>query len=278
MKYTVGTLAKLFGVSTNTIRRYSEMGYIIPRKDKDSKYNYYDIYDVNRIVEVRMYRKFGLSHDEIKKIVESDIKGIVDSFEKRLTTMENEINKLKALQNMFKANMIMIKRIEEYESGYIMQDVEATYYIEYQKEQRLFEEQERLKSIQNFMYCLPETKEVLIFKKHDIIKNKFECSFGVAAKKKDIDKFNIEINKYMTFLPVQKCIYFPMKTYFGGNEVTKINNDIRKEKFESALNYLKSTNHILNNDILGFNITSFMENNTRFNYTLMCLPVVEIRN
>ena len=149
MKYTVGTLAKLFGVSTNTIRRYSEMGYIIPRKDKYSKYSYYDIYDVNRIVEVRMYRKFGLSHDEIKKIVKSDVTGIVDSFEKRLDIMENEINKLKALRNMFKANMIMIKRIEEYESGYITQNVEATYYIEYQKEQKLFEEQERLKSIQN---------------------------------------------------------------------------------------------------------------------------------
>ncbi len=65
--------------------------------------------------------------------------------------MENEINKLKALRNMFKANMIMIKRIEEYESGYITQNVEATYYIEYQKEQKLFEEQERLKSIQNLL-------------------------------------------------------------------------------------------------------------------------------
>ncbi len=277
MKYTVGTLAKLFGVSTNTIRRYSEMGYIIPRKDKYSKYSYYDIYDVNRIVEVRMYRKFGLSHDEIKKIVKSDVTGIVDSFEKRLDIMENEINKLKALRNMFKANMIMIKRIEEYESGYITQNVEATYYIEYQKEQKLFEEEERLKSIQNFMYCLPETKEVLIFKKNDIMKSKFECSFGVAAKKKDIDEFNIEINKYMTFLPAQKCIYFPIKTYFGGNEVTKINNNIKKEKFENALSYLKNTNYTLNNDILGFNITSFMENNSRFNYTLICLPVSEIR-
>lgn len=275
MKYTVGSLAKLFGVSSNTIRRYADMGYITPETDKNNNYSYYNAFDVNKIVGVRMYRKFGFSHDEIKKIFESDVNNVVESFQSRLAVMDEEIERLKSLRSMFNANMIMIKRIDEYESGFIEQEVEATYYVEYQKDNRLLKERERLKSIQKFMYSLPQTKEVLIFKRNDIINEIYSCSFGFAAKKKDINKFNVEINDFMKFMPVQKCIYFPLKTYYGNSRFEEINEEIKKEKFRAAMEYLEKCNLILNNNVLGFNITSFMENGQEFIYTLICLPVAE---
>lgn len=273
MKYKISSLAKLLGVSSNTIRRYTDMGYITPEKSETNNYTYYDNLDIEKIIRVRMYRKFGFSHDEIKKMFGYDVPEIVNEFEQRLICMDAEIEKLKSLKHMFEANMIMVKRIGEYEQGYIAQNVEATYYIKYLKGDKLFDEKERLQSIQRFMYCLPETKEVLIFKKEDVENNKFDCSFGFAAKKKDTDKFNIEINKYMEFLPVQKCIYFLLKTYLGGDEVIKINNEIKKAKFKEAKEYLDKSNYRLNNNILGFNIISVVENGKQVNYTLICMPV-----
>ena len=41
MKYTIGSLAKLLGVSSNTIRRYTNMGYITPEKSETNNYTYY---------------------------------------------------------------------------------------------------------------------------------------------------------------------------------------------------------------------------------------------
>lgn len=273
MKYTIGSLAKLLGVSSNTIRRYTNMGYITPEKDNINNYTYYESSDIDKIIRVRMYRKFGFSHDEIKKMFKYNVPEIIDGFEQRLICMNNEIEKLKSLRHMFTANMIMIKRIDEYEQGYIEQNVEATYYIEYQKGNKLFDEKERLRSIQNFMYQLPETKEVFIFRKDDVENNRFECSFGFAAKKKDTDKFNIEINKYMEFLPVQKCIYFLLKTYLENDETIKINNEIKKNKFGEAKEYLDKSNYELNDNILGFNITYAVENDKQVKYTLICMPV-----
>ena len=224
---------------------------------------------------IRMYRKFGLAHEEIKDILNYNVEEIVQSFEKRLKEMEDEIEKLNSLRGMFRANIAMIKNIERYAQGFIEQNIEASYYIEYQNKDTLFSEKERIKAIQNFMY-LPETKEVFIFKKTDIEKNKLNFSYGFAAKKKDTDKFNIEINEYMTFLPVQKCVYFLLKTYLDLKNDSELNNSLLREKFKKAFEYLKENNMVLDNDILGFNITSAVENGENVKYTLICMPVRSI--
>ena len=46
MKYKIGELAKLLGVSTNTVRRYEDMGYISAVRDENSGYRYYNDDDI----------------------------------------------------------------------------------------------------------------------------------------------------------------------------------------------------------------------------------------
>lgn len=274
IKYKISSLAKLLGVSSNTIRRYTDMGYIHPVKDGQNNYTYYDNIDVNKIIRVRMYRKFGFSHDEIKKILEEDVDGILENFKQRLLDMDEELEKMKSLRRMFKANEIMIKRIDEYDENFIIQNVEATYYIEYQKGDELFNEKDRISAIQEFMYSLPETKEVFIFRKNDILNGNYTNSFGFAAKKKDLEKFNVRVNHYMDFLDVQSCLYFLIKTYLYGDDVDKKNERLRKAKFDEAFEYLEKENLAIDKDIIGFNITSAVERGEQVNYTLVCMPVV----
>ena len=42
MRYKISDLAKLLDVSTNTVRRYEDMGYISAVRDENSGYRYYD--------------------------------------------------------------------------------------------------------------------------------------------------------------------------------------------------------------------------------------------
>lgn len=59
MKYKINKLAKILGVTTNTIRRYEKMGYIVPERD-ESDYRWYNGNDVPRIANIRLLRKTGL--------------------------------------------------------------------------------------------------------------------------------------------------------------------------------------------------------------------------
>lgn len=276
MKYTVNSLAKLLNVSSMTIRRYAEMGYITPEKNEKNNYTYYDSSDIDTIVRIRMYRKYGFTHEDIKKMLNSEVGEIIETFESKLEEMEREFEKLKALKHRVKDNLIMIKRIAEFEKGYITQDTEATYYVIYQQKDKILNEKERIEAVQKFIYGLPETKEIMVFDKTDVENQSYEYALGVSAKKKDTDKFKTEINEYMEFQPEQKCVYFLLKTYKDDKGFEKENNEIKKEQFEKAKEYLKKQGLKINRNILGFNITTAVEDNLEWIYTLICLPVEEI--
>ena len=52
MKYKIGELAKLLNISTNTVRRYENQGYIHAVRNEDSGYRYYDedgVFDITNI-------------------------------------------------------------------------------------------------------------------------------------------------------------------------------------------------------------------------------------
>ena len=56
MKYKIGELAKLLNISTNTVRRYENQGYIHAVRNADSGYRYYDADGVFAI-PIILYRK-----------------------------------------------------------------------------------------------------------------------------------------------------------------------------------------------------------------------------
>lgn len=273
MKYTVNSLSKLLNISSMTIRRYAEMGYITPEKNEKNNYTYYDSRDIDTIVRVRMYRKYGFSHDEIKEMLNSPVGIIADVFENKLIAMDKELEKLKALRHRVKDNLIMIKRIGEFEKGYILQPTEPTYYFIYQIKDEILMDKERFKAIEEFMDNIPEIKEITVFKKENIDNDNYECALGFSAKERHIKENNIDVSsKYFTFQPEQECVYFLLKTYKDDIAYQEENKKIKKDKFDKAKLYLKEQGFILNRDILGFNITSAMEEGIEMLYTLICVP------
>ena len=65
MKYKIGELAKLLNISTNTVRRYENQGYIYAVRNEDSGYRYYDEDGVFDITNIRLLRKYGFPHEKL---------------------------------------------------------------------------------------------------------------------------------------------------------------------------------------------------------------------
>ena len=60
--YKINELSSLFDVSTNTIRRYEDYGYISPSRDDENNYRYYSEEDIDKLVYVSKSRGFGFSY------------------------------------------------------------------------------------------------------------------------------------------------------------------------------------------------------------------------
>ena len=64
MRYKIGDLARLFNLSTESIRHYERQGLIHPQKAEGSSYRYYQAWDMAVLSACRQYRALGFTLEE----------------------------------------------------------------------------------------------------------------------------------------------------------------------------------------------------------------------
>jgi len=69
LKYRIGDVARILGISTDIIRYYEKKGVVSPIKDKFNDYRYYDTWDINYLIDCLWFKKFGFGIEEIAGIV-----------------------------------------------------------------------------------------------------------------------------------------------------------------------------------------------------------------
>lgn len=67
---TVGTVARLAGVTVRTLHHYDEIGLVSPAAHTNAGYRLYSRRDIERLQEVLFFRELGIGLTEIRRIVE----------------------------------------------------------------------------------------------------------------------------------------------------------------------------------------------------------------
>ena len=84
--YTIGELAKILGITPETIRYYERKGIIAPIHNEKTNYRYYTTWGLHMIIRARCYLGFGLTIDETSKILQKrtleEIDDVLDNQEK----------------------------------------------------------------------------------------------------------------------------------------------------------------------------------------------------
>jgi DNA-binding transcriptional MerR regulator/DNA gyrase inhibitor GyrI len=105
----IGEMAKIFNVSTRTVRYYEKMGLLKIFRDPDSKYRLYDEEAADRLKQILMLRELGLSLNEIKVILENkDIAEITEIFSINLLKIQEEIKRHLVLEDVMQKLLSMI--------------------------------------------------------------------------------------------------------------------------------------------------------------------------
>jgi len=105
----IGEIAKLFDVSTRTIRYYEEMGLLKSYRDPDSQYRFYDTESFDRLKQILVLRELGLSLNEIRIILENkDVTEIAGIFHDNLFKIQDEIRRNLILEDVMKKLLNMI--------------------------------------------------------------------------------------------------------------------------------------------------------------------------
>ena len=118
MKYSVGQLAKLSGVSTRTLRYYDQIGLLRPSQISEAGYREYGKDEVDKLQVILYYRSLDFKLADIKQIIDepnfSVLTALVDQ-QKKLVAERNHLEKL--LETI-------AKTIDSYQGDEIMNDEE----------------------------------------------------------------------------------------------------------------------------------------------------------
>ena len=107
MRYPIGRISKLLGLSTETIRTYERKGIVHPQKNENG-YRTFHVLDIGTLLRCRSYSCFGLSLSEaagaikwLKKQTDYNLRMLnrLNDLNEVMSTCEREINRLSVVQH-----------------------------------------------------------------------------------------------------------------------------------------------------------------------------------
>jgi MerR family transcriptional regulator, copper efflux regulator len=100
----IGELSRQMGIPTQTIRYYERLGLLNPPQRTESQYRVYSEEDVERLQFILKAKRFKLSLDEIKKLIDIRVSGILPCADlkvmvkKHLDELDYQIQEMAALR------------------------------------------------------------------------------------------------------------------------------------------------------------------------------------
>ena len=98
--YTVGQLARFFGVSADTLRLYDRMGIVCPKKDPNTRYRYYNEKDLICLAYVMCLRGIELPLEKIRTVLyDSDLVELRETMRQQEKMLVKKIEQMEHLRS-----------------------------------------------------------------------------------------------------------------------------------------------------------------------------------
>lgn len=90
----IGEIAKITGLSVETIRYYETEGIVLPTRDDVSGYRQFELWDLFYVVECLFLRNLGMSVKESAKFIrQGTLEDMLDHIKRKRISLKEEINK-----------------------------------------------------------------------------------------------------------------------------------------------------------------------------------------
>ena len=180
MRYKISDLAKLLDVSTNTVRRYEDMGYISAVRDENSGYRYYDDDGIFGVLNAKMHVKYGFSHEQIAKMQHFSLEQSIEAYKERMDEMDRQIAYMTYLRHRLKDDYVLMNKAAVNSDIYEKNSLDLRYVL-YKYGEKLLQEPERLLQVKEFLYNSPELQHIYMIPKEEIEKGRFTICCGIAV-------------------------------------------------------------------------------------------------
>lgn len=274
MKYTTNDLSKILNVSTNTIRRYEEKGFLNATRNEVNGYREFDSIDIEKLMYTNKYRKIGFSQEDISAIFEEDIRSRKMRFSEKMAELDEEMKRMYSLRHMMKDDLQLLNIIDEFSDEIKPYRSCSMHIVLYQVKGNVNLGKEQSAAIHNFLETCPEYEHIYYFDKNDFANELLVYSEGVVANEIITKKYEVSTEPPVEYYPAKQCIMRVVRVPLDLTEQKMMTEqEISYILFGQFNEYMISNNMELEGDVIGLKLGISKEEGNTWQYLLMHVPV-----
>jgi len=208
LRYKIGDVAGILGISPDLIRYYEEKGVVSPSKDPSNNYRYYDTWDINYLIDCLWYKNFGFGIEQIGNMV---AECSYDALLKRLEDKSDDILAAIRRQELLLQRIRMFcERLTNTKSYLgkcdLRQSAEFVRYIN--RRNFTYDNSPSLREVsRKWLKYMPFSRRYFEMPKDALAEVRGDYEWGFSLGMKYVEEFGVEIKQPVEFMPSRLCVH-----------------------------------------------------------------------
>ncbi len=210
MKYKIGDISKVLGISPDLVRYYEKKGVVTPTKNKHNDYRYYETRDANFLIDCLFYKNFGFSIEETSDLVRNcSMEEISHRFGSNERQLEAAIRHNQLLLRRSQEYRNAVARIPEHLHQCTFSNRPACIYYINRHNQNFNTEPSMNRVTQQWLKYLPFSKRSFIVPKEELLHPTQEDSFqwGFSLSEEYAAILGASAEPPVLRIPALRCVY-----------------------------------------------------------------------
>lgn len=268
VRYKIGDVARILGISPDLIRYYEEKGVVSPAKDPYNNYRYYDTWDINFLIDCLWFKNFGFGIDHVARIVSQS------SYDMVLSDLDD---KTAEIMETIRYQELLLKRIRKYYDSLvyirgiigqcdIRRSAEFVRYLN--RFNSIYDNDSELQVLsRQWLKYMPFTKRYFEVPEDDLIGEGDDYAWGFSLGMSYVEEFGVKINPPVKHMPSRLTIHSAFKST-GKDKFTARHLDFMTE-------YAEEHGYKISGCAFGNLACSVIEDGKMTGYFEVWLPVEE---
>lgn len=265
-KYSIGTMAKLLGISAEAIRYYESRNIISPVRDPETGYRYYNTWDFHMLLRARHYQNYGFSLEEVAELFRShELGGIRDKMVGQEEMIQQEIIRQMNLLKRIRQSQQVLQDAKDSVGKFRIEERPGIYRMNTQKNYTLFKKKEQLDLISEWTEKEPFVFSCAVFYQKNIENGESEFDFGMGLREEYAQFLNVKESELVQYYPPCPCVHTCVPSRSG--------KYLTLENLQEGFCYLKQNGLSLAGDIVTQVACMTKPEEEYFNWHIVWFPI-----
>lgn len=209
MRYRIGVVADLLGISQEGLRLYERSGILDTQREASSgKYRTYSHLDITALIRARDYHNTGFSLQEIEKMINTDSLAVVrENYAKRRAELEEQLLRERLMAEHLDTVIELMDRLPNELGRICVEQRPAMLRFEYVREDKLLLNAEDHEEFQRWVNLTPFTFSA-VRNEWDALCRGEESSFSaLGILKEHAEAFGLHAGGHVIEYEPCKCLY-----------------------------------------------------------------------